>query len=388
MKLKFVTIVFLATLCLQVFSQSPIFGPEKKVTINGLTFDAMEPFISIDGNTLFFNSLNSGGNTNLYFATKINDTTFNYVGLVNGCYDSSPNHLDAVASLDSLNSFFWTSLRAYPSPMENLHRGIYSSGSVSNITRVYGNFNIYNFNFPFGWLIMDAAINYQGNLLYFCNAKFDFSNTSCVGVPCEAKLGVAQKINDSTFNKLANSDALFSNVNDTVNYIIYAPQITKDGLELFYTRLLKGGFNTEICLSVRNTVADTFNIPIVIYSNFGFFPEAASPTTDKQIIYYHQKNSSGVYNIYLRYRSGSTGISTYVINEGHKIFPNPTTNIVNVIIPQPNDHFTLTVSSIMGKELIISSNEKTIDLSTLTKGIYFLTIKQNNTIYTSKLIKE
>jgi hypothetical protein len=31
----------------------PAFGPEIKVTISGLTFDAMEPFISPDGNTLF-----------------------------------------------------------------------------------------------------------------------------------------------------------------------------------------------------------------------------------------------------------------------------------------------------------------------------------------------
>ena len=181
MKSKFLTITLLLIYTLQTFSQTyPSFGPEIKVTISGLTFDAMEPFISLDGNTLFFNSLNSGGNTNLYYATKVNDSTFNYVGLVAGTYDPSPNHLDAVASHDSLNNFFWTSLRGYPSPMENLHRGIYSGGNVSNITRVYGDFNIYNFNYPFGWLIMDAAINYQGNLLYFCNAKFDFSNTTCV----------------------------------------------------------------------------------------------------------------------------------------------------------------------------------------------------------------
>ena len=31
----------------------PLFGPEKKVTINGLSFDAMEPFISLTGDTLF-----------------------------------------------------------------------------------------------------------------------------------------------------------------------------------------------------------------------------------------------------------------------------------------------------------------------------------------------
>jgi len=203
------TLIILTTLSQHLFSQNhPAFGPETNVTINGLTFDAMEPFISPDGNTLFFNSLNSGGNTNLYFATRVDDTTFTYAGPVGGTYDSSPDHLDAVASLDSMDNFFWVSLRGYPVPMENLHRGIYSAGTVSSITRVHGDFNIHEFNYPFGWLIMDAAINHHGDQLYFCNALFDFSNTTCAGVPCEAKLGVAQKVNDTTFNKLLNSDAI------------------------------------------------------------------------------------------------------------------------------------------------------------------------------------
>ena len=79
----------------------------------------MEPFISPDENTLF-NSLNSGGNTNLHYATKIDDTTFTYNGLVAGTYDSSLNHLDAVASMDTQITFFWVSLRSIP----NLYKAI------------------------------------------------------------------------------------------------------------------------------------------------------------------------------------------------------------------------------------------------------------------------
>ncbi len=56
----------------------PTFGPEKSVAITGLIFDAMKPFISSDGSTLYFNSLNSGANTSLYYATKVNGTSFIY----------------------------------------------------------------------------------------------------------------------------------------------------------------------------------------------------------------------------------------------------------------------------------------------------------------------
>lgn len=65
--------LFLIVLTPLAFGQTyPSYGPEKQVIINGLTFDAMEPFISPDGNSLFFNNLNDGINTKLFYATKVN----------------------------------------------------------------------------------------------------------------------------------------------------------------------------------------------------------------------------------------------------------------------------------------------------------------------------
>ncbi len=378
---KILILTMLTIITQQVFSQTyPTFGPEKKVTIIGLTFDAMEPFISPDGNTLFFNSLNSGGNTNLYYATKINDTTFSFIGLVNGTYDPSPNHLDAVASIDSLNNFFWVSLRNIP----NLHKGYYSNGNVSNISQVYGNFNILS---PTGWIIMDAAVSYQGNLLYYCNAYFGPTYTECPGIPCEARIGVAQKINDSTFNKLPNTDAIFSNINDT-NYLVYAPQVTKDGLELYYTRLLKNTFNTEICVSVRNSIADTFSVPMIIYSNLGFVPEAPTITTDKQKLYYHQKDGTGIYHIYLRYRTGTTGVNEHIRSENIKVYPNPTNTFFNVVLPNPSEQFTLDVYSSLGQVIYKTNNNTQIDISNYSTGIYFLKVKQNGRNWSTKIVKE
>ena len=381
MKTK-ILFLMLTIISQQAFSQNyPTFGTERLVTITGLTFDAMEPFISPDGNTLFFNSLNSGGNTNLYYATRINDTTFTFVGLVNGTYDPSPNHLDAVASIDSANNFFWVSLRNIP----NLHKGNYLAGNVNNVSQVFGTSNILS---PTGWIIMDAAIDYQGNLLYYSNGYFGPTYTECVGAPCEAKLGIAQKVNDSTFNKTTYSDAIFTNVNDT-NYLVYAPQVTKDGLELYYTRLLEGGFDTEICVSVRNTVSDTFSLPMIIYSSFGFFPEAATPTTDKQKIYYHKKNGAGIYNIYLRYRTGTTtSINEQTNTESIKVYPNPTTNVFHITLPNSSEHFTVTVYSSLGKQIYKISDHTSIDISNFANGIYFLTVNQNEKNWTTKIVKE
>ncbi len=387
MKSGLITVlVVLSTSCFAQFY--PHFGSEIKVNITGMSFDAMEPFISSDGNTLFFNSLNSGGNTNLYYANKVDDTTFTFEGLVEGTYDPTPDHLDAVASLDSLNNFFWVSLRGYPVPMENLHCGKYDDGVVSDCTRVYGDFNRYEFAYPFGWLIMDAAIDYSGEFLYFCNAKFDFLGLTCAGIPCESKIGLAAKENDSTFNKLPSSEATFALINDTANYIIYAPQVTKDGLEIYFTRLLKGSFNTEICVSVRNSVEEPFSAPLVLHSNLGFVPEAASPTLDKQKIYYHQKDETGIFHIYLRNRIVVASDPDFFDSDMLQIYPNPTNGMLEINLPYPNESFTCQVHDAFGKEIYTITDNTSIDLSLFSNGIYFLSVIQNDKKWVTKIIKE
>jgi hypothetical protein len=55
-----------------------VFTNPQPVTIEGYTQDAMEPFISPDGNYLFFNSSNSAPATNLYYATATDETGLNF----------------------------------------------------------------------------------------------------------------------------------------------------------------------------------------------------------------------------------------------------------------------------------------------------------------------
>lgn len=277
----------------------PSFGSEIEVTINGLSFDAMEPFLSPDGNYLFFNNLNDGINTKLFYATKIDDATFNYVGELTGANQTIPPHLDAVADMDTNGNFYWTSTRDYPNELNNLFRGTFSDGNISNIERVQGDFNM---NTP-GWLTMDHGISLDGQYLYFCNARFDDMN--CLG-PCETTLGIAQKENSSTFSTLANSSSILQNINDA-NYIYYAPCISSDNLELYYTRYLKGDITPstrfEICVAVRPNVLDEFSIPKVLFSeSITNLVEAPTLTVDKDIMYYHQKTTDS-HKIMMRYRS-------------------------------------------------------------------------------------
>ncbi len=241
----------------------PSFGPEIAVNIIGLSVDAMEPFISPDGHYLFFNNLNDGVSTQLFYATKIDNLTFAYVGALKGTNQTDPPYLDAVADLDSFGNFYWTSTRDYPGELDNLFHGTFNAGNVMNIERVRGDFN----KNMAGWLVMDHGISLNGEFLYFNNARFD--NQNCQG-PCETNIGVAKKANATTFNKLPNSASILQNINDA-NYIFYAPCISSDDLELYYTRYLKGQINEntifEICVAVRNNANAPFSAPKVLFQN-------------------------------------------------------------------------------------------------------------------------
>ncbi len=277
----------------------PSFSAELEVTINGLSFDAMEPFLSSNGNYLFFNNLNDGENTKLYYATKVNESTFNYVGELIGTNQTATPHLDAVADMDVNGNFYWTSTRNYPAELNNLFRGYFNAGNVEDIERVNGDFNK---NTP-GWLIMDHGISLDGEFLYFINARLDKNN--CQG-PCETTIGVAQKENTSTFNTLSNSQSILKNINNA-NYIYYAPCISSDNLELYYTRYLKGEIteNTvfEMCVAVRSDAASEFSVPKVLFSEkIANLVEAPTLTVDKNIMYYHQKTTDS-HKIVMRYRN-------------------------------------------------------------------------------------
>ena len=69
------------------------------------------------------------------------------------------------------------------------------------------------------------------------------------------------------------------------------------------------------------------------------------------------------------------------------IFPNPANTEINIVLPA-NENAQIEISNAMGQVIIKDQNKNRIDISNLTNGLYFISVKQGQQSYTQKLIKQ
>jgi Tol biopolymer transport system component len=244
------------------------FGQPQRVAILGYTGDAMEPFISADGSTLFFNNNNAAADTNLYYAQRVDALTFQYQGPVSAANSTA---LDGVASMDQNGKFYFISTRSYYTDLSTVYRGDWSGGTLSNVAQVSG--------IPasaLGMVIFDAGISADGNTL--CFAEGDYSS----GTLTTANLVLADRT-ATGFTRSAQSTALLQQVN-LAGGTQDAPALSTDGLELFFTRLQ--GTSASIYTATRTGTTAAFGAPHVLQALTGFV-EAPALSSDGRSLYYH-----------------------------------------------------------------------------------------------------
>ncbi|MDB4968795.1 MAG: hypothetical protein JWN44_4484 [Myxococcales bacterium] len=249
------------------------FANPTRVTINGWTDTAMEPFLSRDGRFLFFNSSNDPGvDTNLHYAERVDDLTFDYRGPIDA---ANSNALDAVASEDNAGNFYFISTRAYAATRVTLYRGAWSgdSGTLGGVLPVAG--------LPSsaaGHVIFDDAVSADGATLAF--AEGDYST----GMLTSATLGLAARDASGDFARVPTSDVTLAALNHDAT-VQYAPVFSASLLELYYTRL-DGGV-PAIYVATRDRVDAPFSAPRKLDA-ITAFAEAPTLTIDEHGLYYHQ----------------------------------------------------------------------------------------------------
>lgn len=250
------------------------FGEPQLVAIRGYQGDAMEPFITKDGRYLLFNNRNDPKiDTKLLFAERVDDLTFDYRGELEGANTSA---LEGVPSMDRHGNLFFVSTRSYAETLSTIYRGRFGQGKVSGIELVAGISLRQR-----GMVTFDAEVSADGSTLFVADGRFAGGH-----VPETADIDIAVR-DGAGFRRLPGARDLLRNVNTAA--LEYAPAVSGDLLELFFTRLEGSGRSprSAILRAVRPEAGAPFGAPQRLASITGFV-EAPALSGDGRSLYYHR----------------------------------------------------------------------------------------------------
>jgi Tol biopolymer transport system component len=251
------------------------FANPQPVTLIGYSGHAMEPFISRDGRMLLFNNSNDPNeNTELHWAERVTDVSFRYRGKIDGA--NSPA-LDGVPSLDQDGLLYFVTTRSYEATLSTIYRVRFRKGVATDPELVKG----LSLNTP-GMVNFDLEISADGQWLIGVDGDLTGGP-----VPRSADMFLARRIGDG-FERFKNSAALMREINTPD--LEYAPAISADGRELFFTRMSGALFWRKFTIehAVRATADEPFGPPKTIAAIEGVV-EAPSLSSDGRTLYYHAK---------------------------------------------------------------------------------------------------
>lgn len=250
------------------------FQRPEQVTVAGYDGDAMEPFLTRDGRYLLFNNRNDPEvNTNLHFAERIDDLHFEYRGEIQGVNTEA---LEGVPSMNCDGTLYFVSTRSYAQTFSTIYQAHFAEGKANDVEVVRG----ISRQAP-GWVNFDAEISADGQTLYFVDSEFRS------GRPASAQLVVAKKKNGE-FVRAADSNTIFAQVN--TRELQYAPAISTDELELFFTRVkeIRPDAKPRIWRAVRRNRGEAFDAPQLV-SDITGFAEGPTISVDGRSLYYHAR---------------------------------------------------------------------------------------------------
>ena len=260
------------------------FGNPELVTIIGYDGDAMEPFVSRDGVYLFFN--NNGANKDIFYSAFINATSVQYQGPIASINTAA---VEGTPTTDTASRLFYVTTANYkpPTTYDTLYSGTWNGSSVTGVAVVSGLAR----TTP-GLVNFDIEVSPDGATIYFADGDFSVGNA----FPDSADIAIAVA-SGSAFARDPNSSVILANVNTTTE-LEYAPAISADGRELFFTRANLNTSQVRIYRATRASSTAAFAAPRLVSAITGFV-EGPTLSPDEKSLYYHRENSgTGRFEIY------------------------------------------------------------------------------------------
>jgi hypothetical protein len=184
--------------------------------------------------------------------------------------------LDAAASLDRAGHFYFTTVRDYARTMNSVYTGDFDGKAVRNLHPAPGEISPKS---P-GAINMDVGISPDGETLYISRAVI----VPGAPAPKKSELLVA-RLNNGQFRIDPESERIMRNIN--TGGLEYAPAISADGRELYFTRASPF---PRIMVATRTSVSQPFGEPLALSALTGFV-EAPTISLDTQEMFFHKKVS-------------------------------------------------------------------------------------------------
>jgi len=257
----------------------------------------MEPFISKDGQYLFFNN-HQGENgkdiadKDLFYAERIDDLTYEYKGEIGGV---NTLYVEGNPTMDENNNFYFITTRDYAATGESIYTGVFNDGTVTNLKRVSGSVNTPGAS----WINMGVEITKTGDEIYTSRAHFTDGNPDLGNI----RYAIA---NGDDYQIHSNEEEILKNIN-TDTAIEYAGEVSNDGLEIFFSRLTISESRFRLLYSKRSNKQEAFGTPISIpgpfEDNLLNFVEGPALSPDGKKLYYHKLGDNDKFSIFMLTRS-------------------------------------------------------------------------------------
>lgn len=164
-----------------------------------------------------------------------------------------------------------------------------------------------------------------------------------------------------------------------------------------YPRIDKYG--TAMAVAWTQTVGSTDELPLLFTSNYlsglpsqydtistGNIANTDVALSNGTVFVVWQDDNSGT----VRYRKGTFVPANNSVNEISSstlsVYPNPVTDILRLKLSSPAP-FTVEIVNNLGETVITSVNLSDIDLSGVSKGIYFLRLAQEEKVFVEKIVR-
>jgi len=344
-------------------------------------------FTTLKWDTVGIGLWNGGSDGGIAKMERINNELY-FFGIFDSVFNCKVNNL---AKFDGVN---WTAINFPYSSLINdiaMYKGeLYAYGQFWNLG---GNPNmdcVVKYN---GTNWVPAGANFEGahsieamtvykNELYV--AGYFLKADGCPGDNITKYDGTSWQEVNGGFSLYGFADAIPRHM-EVYNDILYITG-NFDKMGTMPTKSIVTYDGTQFC-AVDNSI-DQCAGPIAVYKNeiyVGGTWFASGTNYQDTVFFMGRQNKFGVDTC----QTFAVGVKENYRAENIKVYPNPTTSILNIIDEQNQfQNATINIANYLGQIVFTSSFTSQIDLQNLSAGMYFLTIENKDSKKTIKIIKE